>query len=124
MTALERARSAIESLKDANPYDPGDVDTALDSVAWTLSRALLRQGKLRWLLGNPSLEDVLTQLGDQFEVEMAEQSLDEIRKILDENAYPDDQEIEEADEMKEHLQNLAEALSSFVNAEEKVNEGT
>ena len=123
MTALEKARSAIESLRDANPYDPGDVDTALDSVAWTLSRALLRQKKLKWLLGNPSLEDVLTQLGDQFEVETAEESLNEIREILDENAYPDDQEIEEADEMKDHLENLAEALSSFVNAKEEVHEG-
>jgi hypothetical protein len=120
MSALEKARDAIESLQDANPYDPGDVDTALDSVASTLSRALLKPRAFSWFRKDPPLEDVLDQLKKEgFHVEAAGESLNEIRKILDENAYPDDQEIEDADEMEGHLNDLSEALSSLLNAEEE-----
>jgi hypothetical protein len=119
MSALKKARDAVVSLDEANPYDPGDVDTALDSVASTLSRALLKPKTFSWFRKDPPLEEVLDQLKRQgFDVETAVESLNEIRKILDENAYPDDQEIEDADEVKGHLNNLLEALSSVLNPEE------
>ena len=115
MTLLGRAREAIESLDDANPYDPGDVETALDGVASTLSRALLKRRWFSSLRTAPSLEDVLEELEDRgWDVSKAEEALREIRKILDENAYPDEEEIEDASEMEEHLGELREALLPLV----------
>ncbi len=119
MTALEKARDAIDSLKDANPYDPGDVETALDSVASTLSGAFLKPRKFRLLRKAPPLEDVLEQLGNQrLSVADAEEALREIREILDENAYPDDQEIDDSSEMEGYLIALSEALLPLVSSGE------
>jgi hypothetical protein len=119
MTSLEKARHAIESLKDANPYDPGDVETALDSAASTLSSALLtrRFSKLR---PAPSLEDVLEKLKKRaFNVADAEDALGEIRNILDENAYPNEQEIEDASEMEGYLIALSDALLPLVEEDDE-----
>jgi len=120
MTPLEKAHDAIKSLEDANPYDPGDVETALDSVASTLTRAFLKPRKFSLIRKTPSLEDVLEQLSKKgLAVADGEEALSKIREILDENAYPDDQEIEDSTEMEDYLISLSKALLPLVSPPEE-----
>jgi hypothetical protein len=124
MTSLEKARDAIESLTGANPYDPGDVETALDSAASTLSKALIKPRMFAKFRKYPPLEDVLERLEEQgFPVGPARDKLSEVNTILDDNKYPDEQEIEEADEMEELLTELSDALSKVLDWYEEQHQG-
>jgi hypothetical protein len=120
MKRKENVREAIESLlEDTNPYDPGDVETALDSIASTLNRALLRRGKFRFL-PQPGLDDVLRRLKERgFPTDDALDTYNHIKEILDENAYPEDEEIQDVSDIEEHLSNFGAALSSLLDWHEQ-----
>ena len=121
MRSKESVREAIESLlDDTNPYDPGDIETALDSIASTLNGAFLGGGKLSSLI-QPELDDVLKRLKKKkgFPVDDALNSYNQIKEILDENAYPDDEEIEDASEIADHLSDLGAALFSMLDVYEQ-----
>jgi hypothetical protein len=111
MTATQKAKSALESLlDDTNYYDPGDVETALDSVASTLNGALLKRGRLNFN-AHPSLGNVLGKLRKSGSItEDVIETYTKIKDTIDENSYPEESEIEDPSGLEENIKKLANSL--------------
>lgn len=111
MSTRKDILAAITKLSvEADYYDPGSVEIALDALASSLQKHF----ELTKLRKAPPLSDVFREMNkdgilDQENIE----KLARVQEILDENSYPEGIEIEDPEELEELITKICESLKGL-----------
>lgn len=112
MSTQKEVLVAIKKLTtEADYYDPGSVEVALDALASSLKVHF----ELTGFRKAPPLSDVFKAMGKKGILEEGNiEKLARVQEILDENSYPEGIEIEEPEELEELILAICERLKELL----------